>query len=227
MYKIFTFFFFISLLFCPYITSAIIITEVQIEGESANDCYIKIYNTSDTSIDISGFNLRKKTSSGKDSSVRVFPNKSVISANDYFIWASSRNENFPSTVDADVVSTQYLAKNNSIALLDKNKNILDALSWGEGEDQYILIKEVDNPDKGQIIKRIKENNIYKNTKNNNEDFILYPPPVSPLQIKDTVIHYGEKDKTSPLLFAILSSFLLSLIITYLNKKWQDTVTQKM
>lgn len=226
MFKIFISFSLIVFLFYPFLIHAIIITEVQIEGESANDCYIKIYNTSSNDIDMSGYNLRKKTSTGNDSSIRVFPANSTISSNNYFIWASSRNDNFPSTVNADVSSTQYLARNNSIALLDKNRNFIDALSWGEGDDSYVLIKGVDNPEKGQIIKRKKENEEYINTKNNSNDFILYPPPLSPLQIKETIVRHEEKNHNNPLFFAIISSFLLSLIITYLNKKWQDIVTQK-
>lgn len=168
----------------------------------------------------------KKTSSGKDSSIRVFPSGSIISGNNYFIWASSRNEDFPSMVGADVISTQYLTKNNSITLLDKNKNIIDSLSWGEGDNQYQLGEGVANPEKGQTIKRKKVGDNYKNTKNNSNDFIIYPPPPSPFQVENNIIEYGKRDKTNPLLFAILSSFILSIIITYSNKKWQDIVMQK-
>ncbi len=227
MFKTVTAFLLLSLFFLPLNIYGIIITEVQIEGESANDCYIKIYNTSSNNIDISGYNLRKKTSSGNDSSIRVFPGGSAIPKNDYFIWASSRNDHFPEKVKADVVSTQTLARNNSIVLLDKNKAVLDSLAWGIGDDQYRMGEEVENPEKGQVIKRVNKDGAYQNTKNNSDDFILYPPALSPLQIKDTVIEYGEKEYTNPLPVAIFSSLLLSLIIFYLNKRWQVTVTQKM
>ncbi len=227
MSKIVIIFLFIIIFFCPCLVTAIIITEVQIEGESANECYIKLYNPSSSTIDVSGYNLRKKTSSGKDSSIRVFPSGSSINGNNYFIWASSRDEEFPEKMSADIISTQSLAKNNSIALMNKDKKIIDALAWGESENPYKLTEEISNPEKGQIIKRVKENDIYKITQNNSEDFTVYPPPPSPLQIKETIVEYGEKDETNPLLFAIISSLILSIIITYLNKKWQDTVTQKM
>ncbi len=125
------------LLLIPLPSSALLITEVQVAGEeSVNDCYIKIYNPASQTKNISGYNLRKRTASGNESSVRVFPEDSTIEPNNYFIWASSRNENFPQEVNADAVSTQYLANNNSIALLDNERQIIDAVAWGVGVNQF-------------------------------------------------------------------------------------------
>ncbi len=213
-------------IFLPLTSSALVITEVQIEGEDVNDCFITIYNPSSKLIDLSNYNLRKKTSSGNDSSIRVFPQGKTIPSNGYFTWASSRNSTFPEAVNADVVSTQYLSRDNSIALMDTNRDIIDAVAWGEGDNPYIFGEPVENPEEGQTIRRIKTDGIYQNTENNKEDFNLYPPPPPPPKVKETITDYGEKDNINPLFIAIISSLILSIIIIYFYKKWPDTVTQK-
>ena len=64
-------------LFFPLLTGAendhLLIVEVQIAGEKANNDFIKIYNPTDSDLDISGYKLRKRSSTGGESSIRVFP----------------------------------------------------------------------------------------------------------------------------------------------------------
>ncbi len=217
---------FFILFFVPAFVDGLIITEVQVEGEKADECYIKIHNSLDDDIDISGYNLRKKTSTGTDSSVRVFPEGSIIESRNYFIWASSRDKNFPEKVEADVFSTQYLSYNNSVALFNKERDLIDAVAWGDGDNQYFLGRPLENPEKGQVIKRLKTNGNYSIKKDNSVDFSLYPPPSSPLQIED---FYTEKEESDSKNY-FFTSFFLSLVmatIILLLKKWQDTATQKM
>ncbi len=221
----FPFIFFILLL-TPLFVDGLVITEIQVEGEKADECYIKIYNPANTDTDISGYNLRKKTSTGTDSSVRVFPEGSVIKGNGYFVWASSRDKSFPEKVEADVSSTQYLSRNNSVALFNSERKLIDAVAWGEGENQYSLGDSVENPGEGQVIKRIEVNGSYSAKEDNSTDFSLYPPPLSPLQIED---FYTEKEesKSRNYFFISLSLSLVMATIILLLKRWQDTVTQKM
>ncbi len=221
----FAFLFF--LLFFPSFTNALIITEVQIEGESVDDCYIKIYNPLKEDIDISGYNIRKKSSTGRDSSVRVIPSENKIKGQDYFTWASSRNKNFPSLIGADIYSTQYLSKDNSIAIFNDQGELLDALSWGEGEDPYVLGNSIENPKKGQIIKRKEEEGVYKTKGDNFSDFYLYPSSTSSFKIKNIEKEKTQKEEINVFLISSVLSFLLASIIIYLKKKWQGTVTQKI
>lgn len=217
----------IFLFFLPFLTDALIITEVQIEGEKTTECYIKIYNPSESDIDISSYNLRKKTSSGNDTSLRLFPKDSVIKSKDYFIWASSKENSFPGKVDANVFSVQTLSYNNSIALFDDSRNLIDALSWGEGENQYTLESAIVNPVKGQIIQRKKENNLYSVKNNNSLDFSLHPPSLSPLQIKDFSTEKEEEVKINPLFISFFSAIILATIILFLKRKCPDIVTSKI
>jgi hypothetical protein len=217
----------ILLLFLPFLIDALIITEVQIEGEKTSECYIKIYNPSENNIDISSYSLRKKTSSGNDASLRLFPKGSVIKSKDYFIWASSKESSFPEKMNADVFSVQTLSYNNSIALFDNSRTLIDALSWGEGENQYVLGSTIINPTKGQIIQRKKENNLYSIKNDNSLDFSLYPPPLLPVQIKDFSTEKEEEIKINPFFISFFSAIILATIILFLKRKCPDTVTSKI
>lgn len=161
-------------LFLPTTTLAnnLFFTEVLVQGEKSQNCYIEIFNQSPEKIDVSGFKLKKKTSTGKEYSIRVFPQNSYIEAYGYFLWANSK-DNYHLDVRADVSSTTQISKNNSIALFSKNNELIDALSWGEGENQFFLGNSlVFNPEKNEKIKRKKDNNTYINTKNNKNDFYI-------------------------------------------------------
>ncbi len=171
------------ILLLPFPVFALIITEVQIHGDLADNDYIKVYNQENHDLNVSGYKIRKKTSTGTESSVRVFPKDTIIPAKDYLIWANSRDD-FHLQMKADVWSTAYLAKNNSIAILDNKDNLLDSLSWGEIEKSF---KENDNfsknPERNQALKRKEKNSIYQDTNNKNKDFYLFPEEIK----KETVI----------------------------------------
>ncbi|PIS35702.1 MAG: hypothetical protein COT36_01025, partial [Parcubacteria group bacterium CG08_land_8_20_14_0_20_38_56] len=140
-----------------YIPPEILITEVQIEGENINHDFIELYNPSTGSVNISGFQLKKKSSTGKEYSIRVFPENSIILAQGYFLWANSDYAS-SAPILADVASTQTLAKDNSIALFDKYDNVIDAVAWGAGLSNPFFEKSpfLQNPGKFQSIERKKD-----------------------------------------------------------------------
>lgn len=154
--------------------SPLLIVEVQIAGDKPNNDFIKIYNPGNNDIDISGYKLRKRASTGNESSIRVFPKGSKILARDYFLWANSR-EDFHLTFGADVWSTATLSRNNSIALLCPENVILDALAWGKSQNPFVKgLPFPENPSANQQLKRKLINSSYQDTNNNSQDFYLSP-----------------------------------------------------
>ena len=87
-------------------------------------------------VDLSGWKLRKKSSTGTDSSLREFLKGSAIAPSGYFVWASSVNS-FAQSITADASSTGTLAANNSVALFDGSGAQVDAVAWGTGTNQYV------------------------------------------------------------------------------------------
>ena len=77
---------------CPFFvfgaTNSLVINEIQIDSidgdGGSNDDFIELYNPATSSINLSGFQLKKRSSTGSESSVRLFPTGSIISAQNYF-----------------------------------------------------------------------------------------------------------------------------------------------
>ncbi len=166
------------------LAETLLIVEVQIAGDSVDNDFIKIYNLSSHDLDIKGYKLRKKSSDGKEYSITTIGTNpknfrnTVIPAKGYFIWANSKND-FYLAARADVWSSATLAKNNSIALLNPEGIILDALTWGENQNPFVRgIFYPENPGANQQLKRKLSNGTYQDTNNNSQDFYLYPAIVS-------------------------------------------------
>ncbi len=151
----------------------LLIVEVQIEGENAYQDYIKIYNPNPFSVDLSSWQIKKRNKNGKESSIIKFKKGSKIDPFDFLVWASSK-KNFHQELGTPYFTKAYLTKDNSIALFDANKNIVDALAWGQGLNQF---KEGEpfpyNPSSETILQRRQNpEGFFIDTDNNKNDFIL-------------------------------------------------------
>ncbi|MDD5606764.1 MAG: lamin tail domain-containing protein [Candidatus Pacebacteria bacterium] len=205
-------------LFFPLPVFSLLITEVQIAGDLSDNDYIKIYNSQNYSIDISDFKLRKRTSTGAESSIRVLPKQTILAPKEYFLWANSKND-FHLEIKANTQSTAYLSKNNSIALLDNKNNVLDSLSWGKVENPFEDNDNFEiNPEKNQRIKRKKQGLEYQNTGNKNNDFYLFSEKEKQENFIAPKINKPEiKYNKAPFLSAFFLSLFSSLVILGLKK----------
>jgi hypothetical protein len=121
---------------------------------------------------MSGWKLRKKSSSGTDYSIREFPADTAITPQQYFVWANSA-DGFAASVGADTSSTQTLAADNSVALIDANGAIVDAVAWGTGTGQYGEGPPFPtDPGLGQTLTRQTSGGAMVDTDNNANDFML-------------------------------------------------------
>ncbi len=137
LYSIFFLFSSHILFFSPHFvhgeTSFPVIQEVQIAGEVSDDEFIELYNPTASPIDISGWQLRRKTESGSVSSIKVFGKDTLIQPHSYYLWANSKGV-FAAMADTST-SSSALANNNSIALYNKSGSdaiLIDSLTWGKG-----------------------------------------------------------------------------------------------
>jgi len=204
-------------LFLPITVNGIIITEVQVSGDSASNCYIKIFNPTDQDILLDGYKIRKKSATGKDYSIRAIPKGTLIKSQEYILWANSKDD-FSEKIKADIYSTATISKNNSIAIISPTGDIVDALSWGSGEDQYVLGDSfASNPDKNQTIKRYYIDEAYQNTKNNSKDFYLYPEAEKEIKINTSTINNIADPPKSPTETKITISLLSAFLILILKK----------
>ncbi|MBU4467043.1 lamin tail domain-containing protein, partial [Patescibacteria group bacterium] len=147
----------------------ILITEIQIEG---NKDFIELYNPSEQTANLSGYQLKKKTKTGSEYSIRLFPDGTTLLAKSYLLWATSQ-DNYYQTVDANLFSSAYLSQDNSLVLFDKDKNIVDAAAWGENHVNPFKenIPFSQNPRINQTIgRKWVESQSYQDTDNNLNDF---------------------------------------------------------
>jgi len=110
----------------------IVISEVQIRGSTPNPTekdFIELYNPTDSSIDLSGWKLRKKNANGTEDSIRVIESEKSIPAHGFFLWATS-DESYNVTLNADTTSAENLSENNSVALLKSDNSMVDQIAWG-------------------------------------------------------------------------------------------------
>ena len=156
----------------------ILISEIQIETSTSTDYdFIELYNPTTTDIDISDWQLKKRNSNGNESSIKLLPENSIIPAQGYFLWVNTEYAS-STQISADATSSQVLTATNSVALLDKDKNIIDAIAWGVSIFPFVEnLPFHQNPGADQSLGRkwsiISEN--YIDTDNNQEDFEIQIP----------------------------------------------------
>ena len=150
----------------------LLIAAVQIAGAESGNDFVKIYNPTSVAVDVSGWKLRKKSSTGTDASLREFPVGSSVAAGAYFVWANSA-DGFAQSIGADASSTGTLAANNSAALFDENGKQIDAVAWGTGTNQYVEgAAYPTSPTANQVLERKSASGVIVDTDNNANDFTL-------------------------------------------------------
>jgi hypothetical protein len=150
----------------------LVVAEIQIAGAAASDDFVKIYNPTSVAVDIGGWKLRKKSSTGSDASLREFPAGSMIAPGAQFIWASS-GAGFAQSIGADASSTETLSASNSVALFDGNGVRIDAVAWGAGTNQYVEGSPYpEDPIANQVLRRKFAGGMVVDTDNNSNDFTL-------------------------------------------------------
>ncbi len=157
--------------FCP--ADHVVIEQIQIAGATSANDFVRLFNPSASSVDIGGWKLRKKSSGGTDASLKVLGKGSVIVPGGTFTWANSAN-GFAASVGADVSSTETIAADNSVAVMNASGTIVDEVAWGTGSNQYVEGNAFPtNPAANQMLERITVNGAMNDSDDNAADFALH------------------------------------------------------
>lgn len=134
-------------------TNHIVISEVQIHGANANHDFVELYNPTNSDVNLNGWQLNKKISSGTSSSLVLIGSGKSIKAHGFFLWANSEG-GYSASINSDVSNGNYITENNSIELENQTNTIIDKVAWGNGSNQYIEgLSFPNNPATNQSIER--------------------------------------------------------------------------
>ena len=150
----------------------VVIAKVQIMGASSTNDLVALNNPTAAIVDLSNWKLHKRSNTGTEYSLKAFPEGASIGPGGYFVWANSSG-GFADSIGADVSSTETLAADNSVALLDPNGSVVDAVAWGSGTGQYVEGSPyATDPAQGQVLVRRSSGGTVVDTDDNASDFIL-------------------------------------------------------
>jgi len=174
--------FFVGEIFAAGDVKHVVISEIQISGKTANDEFVELYNPTNQNIDLSKWDLKRKTKSGNESNI-LNNIKGIIFAGDYFLIIPRAScgddkdkECFTGGIKADdrYTTNSYLAKDNTVLLYDNKGKLIDRVGWGfasdaEGENTLNV------PDNCSLQRKSKDGEI-QDTGNNREDFKVCKNP---------------------------------------------------
>ena len=162
----------------------ILINEIQISGQTVKDEFIELYNPNNEDIDLNNWSLKKKTSSGNESSLVSSSSFSgTISSLGYFLIVPQVKDDGSFNYQGEAIPDLYysgktysIAADNTILLYDQNQNLIDKVGFGEVQD-FESQAFSQNPDTNQSIGRKFNSDIqeYQDSDNNFQDFEIQEP----------------------------------------------------
>jgi len=162
------------------VAEKVFISEVQTAGKTTKDEFIELYNPNTKDINLAGFALKKKTSTGNESNlISSSAFSGIIPALGFFLITPQKNddgtENYQGLVAPDV---RYSGKSFSVAddstvlLYGKNNVLIDKIGFGVASD--FEVAPTQNPPAGKSISRkyfsSSEGNGEQDSDNNSLDF---------------------------------------------------------
>jgi competence ComEA-like helix-hairpin-helix protein len=161
----------------PTLANHIVISEIQIEGETVKDEFIELYNPTDQPIDLMGWKLTRKTSGGTENTILSNETKikfeGIIPPKSYFL-ITHPDSKFKPIADVVHSGSQSLAKDNALILYDSSDNVVDKVGWGEIQD-FEKAPFPQNPGKEKSLNRRKWQDFYVDNDDNSIDFEIKDP----------------------------------------------------
>jgi len=160
--------------FAAAVTTHLVISEVQIAGSGGiNEDFVEIYNPTESTYDLNGHRLVKRTAAGtSDSSIKAWSSETLIPAHGYYLWA---NSTWTPSVTADATTAATLAADNGVALrqgVEDTGAIIDSVAWGTVTNAFVETSPfATNPEAGTSIERVGDD-----TNNNSVNFVVQQSP---------------------------------------------------
>jgi len=168
------------------IANHVVISEVQVEGVTANDEFVELYNPTNGQISLSGWYLTKKTSGGTEQNLLAgIPAGKSIPARGFFLITPQTGYTGSTISDANYSQTSnFIAADNTVILYNESKTaVIDKVGFGNAIDNETL-SYLTNPADSESLQRkvnatLNESGSYGpawDTDNNSADFFIQVNP---------------------------------------------------
>ncbi len=131
----------ILVLFVPQTAKAqpatnIVISEIQITGGSGHstDEFVELYNPTDSIIDLTGWQLAKKTASGNEYVLVDNFSEQSVAPDSYYLITHPIGYTGSVSADSYYTTSNSIADNNTVVLLDADEQVVDAVGFGSAID---------------------------------------------------------------------------------------------
>jgi hypothetical protein len=207
------------------IANHVVISDVQVEGATANDEFVELYNPTNIPISLSGWYLTKKTSGGNEQNLLAdIPIGKSIPARGFFLITPQTGYTGPVTADTTYSQTSYfIATDNTVILYSDNKiTVVDKVGFGDAVDNETLSYPTNPPDNKSLQRKINatlnESGSYGpawDTDNNSVDFFIQTNPNPQNSSAEPVPPIPELNT-----LILVSSGLIALVgYVLLRRKW--------
>jgi len=128
----------------------IVISEIQLAGETSHDEFVELYNPTENDININGWKLSKKTASGTQANLVTSFADITIPSNHYFLIVHP--EYFGTTPsDVSFSTAGTISSNNTILLFNDEGELIDKVGLGTAGD--FETQTTNSPATGQSVAR--------------------------------------------------------------------------
>lgn len=130
----------------------LVISEVQLAGTTAGDEFIELYNPTNSSIDLTGWRLTRKTSTGTQGNL-VASMSGTISSQGYFLVAPAVDYVGSTTPDLNYSTATRVAADNTILIYsDDGVTLVDRIGFEDAID-FENVVFPNNPTAGSSVER--------------------------------------------------------------------------
>lgn len=152
----------------------VVISQVQVSGATANDEFVELFNPTNSSVDLSGWRIRKESNTGGSPANLVASMSGTISSHGYFLVAFPNPNGYTGSTTPDEfysATSSGIAANNSVLLYsDAAITLVDKVGMGTATDNETSAAPVPTPS-GSIQRKLDENQGHgTDTDNNSTDF---------------------------------------------------------
>lgn len=170
----------------------VLINEIKVSGETANDEFIELYNPNNFDIDLADYSLKKKISNGTES-LLVSADKfsGTIPGFGYFLITPQTGYTGTATPDLYYSGVSYsLTDNNTVILYNKEGEVLSKVGYGQAID-YETLPAVAPLSKQSIQRKWDTiNDKAQDTGNNSADFYIFSSTTPKAQSPKYILYNG-------------------------------------